>query len=158
MSTTAVFLTCLIVGIPDGDTVTAKCPDATMKIRLAEIDAPEKKQPFGTKSKQSLSDLCFQTNAKIQPLSRDRYQRTIAKVSCGSVDAGTFQISHGMAWVYDRYVGDRRLYDVQETAKNRHLGVWSEGNPVPPWEWRKAKRNANSSKQSGKFLSGKEAY
>lgn len=130
---------CLIVGISDDDTLTAKCPDQTVKIRLAEIDAPEKKQPFGTRSKESLSSLCFQTKAQVHGVTRDRYQRLVAHVSCSGQDASRHQLALGMAWVYDQYVKDRSLYTVQEKAKNRRTGLWAEQSPVPPWQWRKTK-------------------
>lgn len=68
------------------------------KIRLAEIDAPEEHQPFGTKSKQSLSDLCFGKDAEVSPRVKDRYQRIVARVKCGGVDANAEQVNRGMAW------------------------------------------------------------
>lgn len=140
MSTTLTLLTCLVVGIADGDTLTARCADETIKVRLAEIDAPEKNQPFGTRSKQSLSDLCFQQHAQIIPVTKDRYQRTVAKVSCQGKDANRHQVQNGFAWVYDKYATDRTLYEAQSTAQKQHSGLWSDAHPVPPWEWRKEER------------------
>lgn len=135
-STTAVPLTCLIIGISDGDTLTARCSDTNMKIRLAEIDAPEKKQPFGTKSKDSLADLCFQKEAVIRPVKKDRYQRTIATIECQGKDAGKHQLARGTSWVYDQYVTDTKLYTVQTNAQKQRIGLWSEAHPTPPWSWR----------------------
>src|SRR5689334_15220288 len=67
-----------VVGIADGDTLTVLTASKQQhKIRLAEIDAPEKHQPFGTKSKQSLSNLCFGKEAEISPRVKDRYQRIV---------------------------------------------------------------------------------
>ena len=147
MAATLALLTCLVVGIADGDTLTAKCPDSTIKIRLAEIDAPEKKQPFGNRSKQSLSDLCFQQQASIQPIKKDRYQRTVANVACQGKDVGRYQVQTGMAWVYDKYATDHSLYKVQATAKGQRLGLWSDTKPIPPWEWRKESlQSANTNK------------
>ena len=66
-------LTCLVIGIADGDTLTALCDGSKqVKVRLAEIDAPEKQQPFGQRSRQSLGDICFQKQATIQEQSKDR--------------------------------------------------------------------------------------
>ncbi len=77
-------LLCLIVGISDGDTLTARCPAADpahpyqqVRVRLAEIDAPESRQAFGQRSKRHLSDLCFKTDATIRPTATDRYGRTV---------------------------------------------------------------------------------
>lgn len=128
---------CKVVGIADGDTITALCSgNDRVKIRLAEIDAPEKAQAFGARSKQSLSDLCFGKPAEIVPKTKDRYGRTVARVICAGADANAEQVRRGMAWVYDRYVTDRSLYALQTSAKDSRRGLWSDPDPTPPWEWR----------------------
>ena len=82
-SPAAADLSCKVVGVADGDTITALCQgNEQVKVRLAEIDAPEKAQPFGAKSKQSLSGLCFGKQARISPQGRDRYGRTIGRIYC----------------------------------------------------------------------------
>lgn len=131
---------CKVVGVTDGDTLTALCAgNQQVKIRLAEIDAPEKAQPFGERSKQSLSDLCFDREAEITPLTTDRYGRTVARVHCESIDANAEQLRRGMAWVYDKYVTDRSLYALQDEAKSARRGLWLDKATTPPWEWRKNK-------------------
>lgn len=140
---------CLIVGISDGDTLTARCPTQDtahpyeqIKTRLAGIDAPEKKQPFGQKSKDYLSDLCFQVEAKVIPKSTDRYGRTVADVQCQGKDAGQEQVKAGMAWVYDKYAtGYAHLYPLQKEAQTAKRGLWIDAEATPPWEWRKAKKS-----------------
>lgn len=94
-----------------------------MKIWLAEIDAPEKKQPFGTQSKQSLGDLCANKSIEVIPEATDRYGRTIAHIHCGGLDVSIEQIRRGQVWVYDRYVKDRNLYALQEQAKVARRGL-----------------------------------
>lgn len=132
---------CRVVGVTDGDTITALCPgNEQVKVRLAEIDAPEKKQPFGTRSKQALSDLCFGKQAEVSPQKTDRYGRTIARVKCDGQDVSAHQVQAGMAWVYDRYVTDRSLYQVQAMARAGGRGLWADAGPVAPWEWRRATR------------------
>ena len=128
---------CLIVGVTDGDTLTARCDQQTVKIRLAEIDAPEKAQPFGARSKQSLSDLCFDVEAEVYPQTTDRYSRTVAHVTCDGVNASAEQVRSGMAWVYDQYVVDMGLYDLQDEAVAAREGLWSARSPMPPWKWRR---------------------
>lgn len=135
--TAASALLCLVVGISDGDTLTAKCPEAQIKVRLAEIDAPEKKQPWGNAAKKSLSSACFGIQAEILPLNKDRYGRLIAHVRCRGNDAGSMQVSSGMAWVYDQYAKDKNLYRLQTHAQSHGLGLWSEAKPIAPWLWRK---------------------
>jgi endonuclease YncB( thermonuclease family) len=108
-----------------------------VKIRLAEIDAPEKRQAFGIRSKQSLSNLCFGKQAEITPQVKDRYRRTVAHVKCSGVDANTEQVKRGMAWAYTRYVKDPHLYVLQREAKVAKRGLWTDASPMPPWEFRK---------------------
>lgn len=132
---------CTVVGVTDGDTLTCLTPSREqIKVRLAEIDAPERKQPFGERSKQSLSKLCFKAHAELRVIDRDRYGRTVARVQCNDVDANAEQIRLGMAWVYDRYARDPTLPPLQAKAKLAHAGLWSDSAPTAPWDWRKRKR------------------
>lgn len=135
-------LLCITIAISDGDTLRVKCPQTTepVKVRLAQIDAPEKRQPFGQRSKQSLSELCFDKPTTIQTVSIDRYGRTVAQVTCDGVDANREQVKRGMAWVYDQYVTDRTFYTAQNNAKAARAGLWADAAPVPPWIWRKTKK------------------
>lgn len=131
-----------VVGVADGDTITVlDVENRQIKVRLAEIDAPEKAQPFGAKSKRSLSDLCFGKTAKLKPLTVDRYGRTVARVFCAGVDANAEQVRRGLAWVYDRYVTDHSLYVLQEAARSERLGLWYDGSHMPPWEWRRTAKS-----------------
>jgi len=126
-----------VVAVADGDTITVMRDLVPVKLRLLEIDAPEKKQAFGARSKQSLSDLCFNKTATLIEKGRDRYGRTLARVSCEGVDANAEQVRRGMAWVYDRYVTDRALYAVQTEARDAGRGLWADPDAVPPWQWRR---------------------
>ena len=73
-------------------------------------------------------------------IARVRYGRAAGKVECAGKDAGEHQVSAGMAWVYPRYAPkDSPLYGVQGEAKAAKFGLWADNEPVPPWEWRKAK-------------------
>ena len=101
-------------------------------MRLTEIDAPEKKQAFGNRSKQSLSELCFDKTGTLDDQGKDQYGRTLARVTYDGIDANAEQVRRGFAWVYARYVTDKALYVVQAEAQRR--GLWSNANPVPPWE------------------------
>ncbi|HAU0496514.1 TPA: thermonuclease family protein [Legionella pneumophila] len=127
----------LVIKISDGDTLTILTKDnVQLKIRLSEVDAPEKKQPFGNKSKQSLSNLCFNKVAIVDILKIDRYGRSVGRVKCDNVDANEYQVKNGLAWVYDKYVTDHSLYALQEQAKSKGIGLWSEKSPIPPWIFR----------------------
>lgn len=138
-------LICLVVGISDGDTLKARCgePGAyeQIKIRVSAIDAPEKAQPWGQRSRQHLAEMCLQQQAKIAPIAKDRYGRTIAEVECQGRDVGAEQVRAGMAWVYTRYaIGRIDLEKLQVTARTERRGLWLEREQVPPWDWRKQTR------------------
>lgn len=127
-----------VVGIADGDTLTILVERQEIKVRLAEIDAPESKQPFGTRSRQSLAAVCFQKPATVNTVSKDRYGRTVGYVVCAGTDAQSHQVSTGMAWVYDRYSKPSSpLYALQSAAKASRTGLWADKEPIPPWEWRR---------------------
>jgi len=126
-----------VVAIHDGDTLTVLRDQEQIKVRLVEIDAPETGQAFGNRSKQSLSALCFNKQARLEDKGKDRYGRTLARVYCDGIDANAEQVRRGMAWVYDRYVTDSSLYALQGEAKEARRGLWIDAEPVPPWEWRR---------------------
>lgn len=137
---------CLVVGVADGDTLAARCGKPgnydQVKVRLAEIDAPEKAQPFGQRSKQHLSDLCFGTEASIRPTSTDRYGRTVARVTCRGQDANAEQVRAGMAWAYDRYVTDPIFPQLQRQARATRIGLWQTSDAVVPWLFRRERRSS----------------
>lgn len=135
-------LLCLVVAISDGDTLTARCgtPGAyqQMKVRIAAIDAPERKQAFGQKSRQHLVQLCFRQRAALQPLGEDSYGRTVANVRCGGTDVATAQVRTGLAWVYTPYAsGHPYLAPLQHKARSNGVGLWSQKRPLAPWDYRR---------------------
>lgn len=127
-----------VVAVIDGDTLTVlDTLKQQHRVRLAEIDAPEKAQPFGRASKRALSEICFRRHARVTVFNVDRYGRIIGRVYCDGVDANLLQVQRGYAWVYDRYAKDPLLKQAQAQARAANLGLWAEPNPVPPWEWRR---------------------
>jgi endonuclease YncB( thermonuclease family) len=140
---------CLIVAVSDGDTLKARCGELgdyeQVIVRLAEIDAPEKGQPFGRRSKEALADLCFKTYARIEPITTDRYGRTVARVHCGGEDASAKQVERGMAWFFVRYGTDPAVKALEEAARTQRRGLWSDTTPVAPWVWRQRTKSPTSS-------------
>jgi len=135
-----------VVGIADGDTITVLGADKMQhKIRLTGIDAPEKKQPFGNRSKQNLSDMVFNKTVTVETDKRDRYGRELGKVLAGNKDVNLEQVRAGMAWHYKAYertqtATDRQAYTAAENlAKATKRGLWADSEPIPPWEWRHPK-------------------
>ncbi len=135
-----------VVGVADGDTITVLDADKVQhKIRLTGIDAPEKKQPFGNRSKQSLSDMVFNQFVTVETDKRDRYGRELGKVLAGGMDVNLEQVRAGLAWHYKAYertqsATDRHAYaDAENEAKAAKRGLWVDADPTPPWEWRHRK-------------------
>lgn len=129
-----------VVAITDGDTLVVLRENVNVKVRLAEIDAPEKSQPYGKRSRQSLAELVFGKEVYVREEGRDRYGRTIGYVIHEGVNANREQVFRGMAWVYDRFAADRTLYTVQAEAREALRGLWADPAATPPWAWRKARR------------------
>jgi endonuclease YncB( thermonuclease family) len=132
-----------VVGVADGDTITVLDADKVQhKIRLAGIDAPEKKQPFGNRSKESLSELAYDKTVTAETDKRDKYGRQVGKVLVDGRDVNLAQIERGMAWFYRQYQreqssSDRRLYEAAENAARADKrGLWRDADPMPPWEFR----------------------
>ncbi|MBN2701128.1 MAG: thermonuclease family protein [Methylothermaceae bacterium] len=138
-----------VVSIADGDTITVLTPQKRqVKVRLSEIDTPEKRQPYGSKAKQALSNLVFGQNVKVKVETTDRYGRTVGQVYIGGDWVNRAMVCGGHAWVYRKYAKSRSLYDCEREARLSKLGLWSlpEAQRTPPWEWRHASRNRNKRK------------
>jgi len=136
-----------VVGVADGDTITiVDVSDTKYKIRLQGIDAPEKSQPFGEKSKQSLHKLIHGKRVSIQFQKKDKYGRVVGKVLLNDIDVCLEQIRYGMAWHYKQYASDqpkedRALYAQSELdAKSKLTGLWSDKSPTPPWQFRRQQK------------------
>jgi len=136
-----------VVGIADGDTLTLLDATNTQhKIRLAGIDSPEKGQPFGQVCKKSLSDLAYDRVAAVESTKLDWYGRVIGKVLVDGQDVNLEQVRRGCGWHYKKYQNEQRLDDrlsynaAEESARSGRVGLWTDLEPVPPWEWRKARR------------------
>ena len=125
-----------VVAIHDGDTLTVLRQGRAVKVRLHAIDAPEERQPFGQQSRKSLSRLCYGRYARIEPAGEDKYERTLARVSCGGVEANAEQLRRGMAWHYVKYSDDADLQRLEDQARRQRLGLWSASRQQPPWEFR----------------------
>lgn len=135
-----------IIAITDGDTIRLLTPDHTLyKVRLAGIDAPEKNQAFGQRSKQTLAECAMDKEARIDANKTDRYGRTVGKVIVNGIDCNLRQVKLGMAWHYKKYgneqnVDDKSLYGQAEyLAQRDRLGLWFETTPIAPWEFRQTR-------------------
>ena len=128
-----------VVRVIDGDTLELlTAENQPVRIRLAEIDAPERRQPYGSRAKQALSALAFDKAATVTVTGHDRYGRTVGRVYAGAVDVNAELVREGAAWVYRQYSHDPALPALEEEARDAHRGLWSlpTSETMPPWEWR----------------------
>lgn len=156
-------LSCLIVGVADGDTLTARCdtpdlehPYQQERVRLTGIDAPERGQAFARRSRQSLSELAHGKPARLECGKRDRYQRLVCDVYVTpasavhgpkTLDVGLAQVERGLAWWYRAYSHEQtpvqrlRYERAEARARDQGLGLWRDPNPVAPWNHRRRPRS-----------------
>lgn len=135
-----------VVKIVDGDTIDVLTSDKQpVRVRLAGIDAPERKQAFGLKSKETLAELVGGKAVIVSWNKKDRDGRIIGKVMLGDQDICLEQIRRGMAWHFKKYereqsAADRVAYARAEVrARERAVGLWSEKSPEAPWDRRRAR-------------------
>lgn len=134
-------ISCTVTAVLDGDTLVAQCPAApALHVRLAEVDAPEKRQPYGGRSKASLRRLCLGKVALITPIVRDRYGRTVSRVSCAGHDASGEQVARGYAWAYTKYLTDPSIAASATAAREGRIGLWRARHPIEPSKWRRGQR------------------
>jgi micrococcal nuclease len=104
-----------LVGIPDGDTLKVLVGDQKLlRIRLAFCDAPEKKQAFGTRAKQAMSELVFGKDIDLRLLPIDRYGRAVGQLAVDGKDVGAEMLRQGLAWVYERCINEAST-EIQDT-------------------------------------------
>lgn len=131
-----------VTKVIDGDTLVVR--DAAKKryaVRLAEIDAPEKKQPFYGEATRSLAELCHGKQAQVEWSERDAKKRYIGYVTCAGKDANAEQLKRGMAWASPRSTKPTSaLYELETYARLRRIGLWADDNAVAPWDFAAKKR------------------
>lgn len=127
---------CVVRAVHDGDTLTAACPEGRLRVRLREIDAPERTQPYARISANSLKAMCLGRTVRLDERALDRYGRTLARVTCGRTDANAAQVRRGLAWAFTRYLTDPRIAALEAEARAARRGLWRDPAPVAPWDFR----------------------
>lgn len=126
--------------ILDGDTIVVVADTGEVRVRLAQIDAPEKDQDFGLQSTLSLTELLRGKKVELIGDTKDRYGRLVAEVLLDGENINALQVKRGAAWVYTKYAHDQNLVGYEQTAKDDKLGLWASTDPMPPWEFRRRKK------------------
>ena len=121
----------------DGDTVKVKDQAYEYKLRLTDIDAPERNQEYGKKSRRALMQFCKNASVQVQLLGTDKYQRKLGKLECNNQDVSFYMIENGNAWFYHQYSSDSALELAEMEARHNKRGLWKNQHPTPPWIWRK---------------------
>ncbi|EHI7918483.1 thermonuclease family protein [Salmonella enterica] len=126
-----------VIRVLDGDTIDVLHDNKPVRVRLANIDAPEKKQAFGRWSTNQLKGLVAMQPVTVTYTQTDRYGRIIGRVfTTSDIEANRYMVQNGAAWVYDQYNTDPSLPALQREARAQKRGLWADSQPVPPWEWR----------------------
>jgi len=113
-------------------------------LRLARIDAPEHRQAWGQRAEQSLRQLVWKKQVHIEWREVDRNGRPIVTMTVDGLDVSEEQVRRGMAWVYRAYSKDPQLLRIEADAREARLGLWADTAPLPPWEWRRMKRDGEA--------------
>lgn len=128
-------------GVTDGDTIKVLHDGTETRIRLYGIDCPEKKQDFSRRAKEFTLTLVMNKVVEVEPITIDRYGRTVAWVSVEGKSLNKEILKSGLAWWYTKYApNDEDLRTLEEDARHRKVGLWAHPNPQPPWQFRKSTR------------------
>jgi micrococcal nuclease len=132
-----------LIQVYDGDTVKLRDADGAFKLRITDIDAPERNQAYGKKSRRALTQLCKGRDILVtaQLTGMDKYQRYLGRLQCNQIDASIYLTERGLAWHNSKYSSDVSIYQAQRQAQFNKIGLWQEPNPIPPWVWRQHHQN-----------------
>ncbi len=136
-----------VSNVYDGDTVELKNTNGRVKLRLTDIDAPERNQAYGQKARRALIKLCkgSHISIRVELMGKDKYNRHLGRLQCDQTDASLYLAQHGYAWYNEKYSDNLSIKSAAATARKDGIGLWSADNPVPPWVWRRLHGNAYQS-------------
>tara|TARA_X000000368_G_C23032860_1_gene713359 strand:- start:361 stop:870 length:510 start_codon:yes stop_codon:yes gene_type:complete len=134
-----------VIKVIDGDTIHLRNKKyGKIKVRLAEIDAPERDQPYGEEAKVALKKIILNKSVKLNKVAIDRYNRVIGIVYYNDLEINYFLVRNGFAWCYDKYNKREKIKNAENYARSEKIGIWLyEKNVIAPWDWRKNKRKTN---------------
>lgn len=126
-----------VVRVVDGDTLDVLVANRPVRVRLAQIDAPERRQAYGTRARQALSAMTFRRVVTVADAGVDGYGRQLGTVFVGGQNINAAMVDRGMAWAYRQYLTDRSLIRLEQQARAARRGLWGDPAPVvAPWRFR----------------------
>ncbi|MCX8072805.1 MAG: thermonuclease family protein [Candidatus Binatia bacterium] len=128
-----------VIAVSDGDTFVVRYGGRNLRVRVAGVDAPELKQPYGRQARAFTAGLVLDKVVRIEPRTVDSYDRIVARVlTPDGKDLAEELLRNGLAWWYRHYARDQRLASLEAEAKSQRRGLWADPDPVPPWLYRRA--------------------
>jgi len=136
-----------VVKVIDGDTLDIRDDQGNeIRVRLAGIDAPESDQPYGQAARRNLSSMVSGRTVIIQSGKVDDYGRQVGVVWLDGDDICLEQLKAGLAWWYEYHKDEQSRADqiayanAEREAQGAERGLWSEADPINPYQWRQGKR------------------
>jgi endonuclease YncB( thermonuclease family) len=132
----------IVSRVIDGDTLELTISGSQLRIRLAEIDAPERDQPYGPEATAALEQLVLGRGVRIEVVDIDRYGRTVARIYRGPLDVNAEMVRKGHAWAYTRYAETVEIINAEDEARASQRGLWKlpPADRDAPWTWRENRR------------------
>lgn len=132
-----------VIKIKDGDTVVVLLADKSQQtLRLAEVDCPENGQSFGSNARQFTANQVFGKTVVFYKVGKDRYGRGVAGIFYdGDKYLSKEIVKAGFGWWYFKASKNTELQKLQDEAKQKKLGLWSDTKAISPWEFRNNKKN-----------------
>ena len=139
-----------VVRIQDGDSITVMRDGEEIVIRLFGVDCPERGTKFDSQSRRFTAKMLRRRQVKVIPKERDQFGRVVARVLVGKTDISLELLRAGLAWHFTRFSRDSELAKAQEMAQDNRVGIWSQSDPVPPWEFRADQEKSLNRKEKRK--------
>lgn len=132
--------------IIDGDTYEIRLDrtNGLARVRLAWLDAPEQAQPYGMEATTWAKAALLGKRVVLTVQEIDPYGRLVSQLNVASVDqmwdVGATLARMGLAWLDPHFSEGREgLREDQVLAEGEGIGLWSQPNPLPPWDWRRSR-------------------
>ena len=134
-----------VIKIVDGDTIyLGHKKYGKIKVRLAEIDTPERDQPHGKIATAVLKKMILKKSVELQKVTIDKYKRVVGTIYLNNLEINYFLVRNGFAWCYDKYYYREKIKKAENQARSEKIGLWSsKKKAIAPWNWRKNKKKVN---------------